>query len=41
MLMKKDSYKEARNVLQQLTRTKKKAYFENKLTQNIGKSKEL
>ena len=39
-----DNYKEARNELQKLIRRKKrkeKAYFENKLTQNIGKSKEL
>ena len=36
-----DNYKEARNKLQKLIRTKKKAYFESKLTQNIGKSKEL
>ena len=36
-----DNYKEVRNELQKLIRTKKKAYFESKLTQNIGKSKEL
>ena len=36
-----DNYKEARNKLQKLIRTKKKAYFESKLTQNVGKSKEL
>ena len=36
-----DNYKEARNQLQKLIRTKKKAYFESKLTQNIRKSKEL
>ena len=36
-----DNYKEVRNELQKLIRIKKKAYFERKLTQNIGKSKEL
>ena len=36
-----DNYKQARNELEKLIRTKKKAYFEIKLTQNIGKSKEL
>ena len=36
-----DNYKEVRNELQKLIRAKKKAYFESKLTQNIGKSKEL
>ena len=36
-----DNYKEARNELQKLIRLKKKAYLESKLTQNIGKSKEL
>ena len=36
-----DNYKELRNELQKLIRTKKKAYFESKLTQNVGKSKEL
>ena len=36
-----DNYKEARNKLQKLIRAKKKAYFESKLTQNVGKSKEL
>ena len=36
-----DNYKEARNDLQKLIRTKKKAFFESKLTQNIGKSKEF
>ena len=34
----KDNYKEARNEVQKLIRTKKKAYFENKLTENIWKS---
>ena len=37
----KDNYKEARNDVQKLIRTKKKAYFESKLTENIGKLKEL
>ena len=37
----KDNYKEARNEVQKLIRTKKKAYFESKLTENIGKLKEL
>ena len=37
----KDNYKEARNEVQELIRTKKKAYFESKLTGNIGKPKEL
>ena len=37
----KDNYKEARNEVQKLIRTKKKAYFESKLTENIGKPKEL
>ena len=36
-----ENCKEVRNELQKLIRTKKKAYFESKLTQNIGKSKEL
>ena len=36
-----DNFKEVRNELQKLIRTVKKAYFESKLTQNIGKSKEL
>ena len=36
----KDNHKEARNELQKLIRTKKKAYFESKLTENIGKLKE-
>ena len=34
----KDNYKEARNEVQKLICTKKKAYFENKLTENIWKS---
>ena len=34
----KDNYKEARNEVQKLILTKKKAYFENKLTENIWKS---
>ena len=37
----KDNYKEVTNGVQKLIRTKKKAYFESKLTENIGKSKEL
>ena len=37
----KDNYKEAKNEVQKLICTKKKAYFESKLTENIGKSKEL
>ena len=37
----KDNYKEARNEVQKLICTKKKAYFESKLTENIGKPKEL
>ena len=37
----KDNYKESRNVVQKLIRTKKKAYYENKLTENIGKPEEL
>ena len=37
----KDNYKEARNEVQKLIRTKNKAYFESKLTENIGKPKEL
>ena len=37
----KDNYTEARNEVQKRIRTKKKAYFESKLTENIGKTKEL
>ena len=37
----KDNYKEARSEVQKLIGTKKKAYFESKLTKNIGKPKEL
>ena len=37
----KDNYKEARNEVQKLISTKKKAYFESKLTEIIGKPKEL
>ena len=37
----KYNHKEARNEVQKLIRTKKKAYFESKLTENIGKPKEL
>ena len=41
MHVDKDNYKEAKNEVQKLIRTKKKAYFESKLTENIGKPKEL
>ena len=37
----KDSYKEAGYEVEKLLRTKKKAYFEIKLTENIGNLKEL
>ena len=37
----KDNYEEARNGVQKIIRKKKKAYFESKLTKNIGKPKEL
>ena len=37
----KDNYKEARNEVQKIIRTKKKAYFESKLTENIWMPKEL
>ena len=37
----KDNYKEARNEIQRLIRTKKKAFFESKLTEKIGRPKEL
>ena len=37
----KDNYKEARNEVQKLIREKLKTYFERKLTENIGKPKEL
>ena len=37
----KDNFKDATNEVQKLIRTKEKAYFESKLTDNIGKSKEL
>ena len=37
----KDNYKGARNEVQKLIHTKEKAYFESKLTENIGKPKEL
>ena len=37
----KDNYKEAGNEVQKLIRTKKKAYFESRLTENIRKPKEL
>ena len=36
-----DKYKEARNEVQKLICTKRKAYVENKLTKNIGKPKKL
>ena len=35
----KDEYKEARNEVQKLIRTKRKVCFESKLTQNIGNPK--
>ena len=41
MRVDKDNYKEARNEVQELIHTKKKAYFESKLTKKIGKPKEL
>ena len=41
MHVDKDNYKEARNEVQKLIRTTKKAYFESKLTENTGKPKEL
>ena len=37
----KDKYKEAKNEAQKRICTKKKAYFQSKLTENIGKPKEL
>ena len=37
----KDNYKEVRNEIQKQIRTKKKTYFESKLTENTGKPKEL
>ena len=37
----KDNNKEARNEVQDLIHKKKKAYFESKLTENIGNPKEL
>ena len=37
----KDNYREARNEVQKLIHTKKKAYFKSKLTENIGKPKEF
>ena len=37
----KDNYKEARNEVQKRICTKKKAYFQSKLTENIAKPKEL
>ena len=37
----KDNYKEAKNEVQKLICTKKKAYFESKLTENIENPKEL
>ena len=41
MYVDKANYKKARNEVQKLIRTKKKAYFESNLTENIGKPKEL
>ena len=37
----KDNYKEGRHEVQKLIRTKKKADFASKLTENIGNPKEL
>ena len=37
----KDNYKEAKNEVQKLICTKKKGYFESKLTENIENPKEL
>ena len=37
----KDNYKEVKNEVQKLICTKKKAYFESKLTENIENPKEL
>ena len=37
----KDNYKETRNEVQKLIHKKKKNYFKSKLTDNIGKPKEL
>ena len=37
----KDNYKKARSEVQKLICTKKKAYFESKLTESIRKTKEL
>ena len=37
----KDNYKETRNEVQKLIHRKKKNYFKSKLTDNIGKPKEL
>ena len=36
----KDNYKAGRNEVQKLISKNKKAYFESKLTENIGKPKE-
>ena len=41
MYVDKDNYNEARNEVQKLIHTKIKAYFESKLTENIGKPKDL
>ena len=41
MQVDKCNYKEARNEVQKLICTKKKAYFETKLSENIRKPKEL
>ena len=41
MHVDKDNYKESNNEVQKLIHTKKKAYFQSKLTENIGKPKEL
>ena len=41
MLVDKDNYKEVKNEVKKLICTKKKAYVESKLTENIGKPKQL
>ena len=38
---KYNNYKDARNEVRKLICTKKKVYFKSKLTENIGKHKEL
>ena len=39
--MDKDNYQEVKNEVRKPIRTKKKAYFERKLTESIGNLKEL